>query len=44
VVDAIKKRYAKTVAFVITDPVLGPNDEETVFEAGPCASPRFSST
>ena len=43
-VDAIKKRYAKTVAFVITDPVLGPNDEETVFEAGPCTSPRCDST
>jgi hypothetical protein len=23
VVDAIQKRYAKTVAFLITDPVLG---------------------
>ena len=40
--DAIKRKYAKTIAFVITDPVLGPNDEETVLEAGPYTKFFFS--
>lgn len=32
VMHAIKKKYAKTITFYITDPVLGPNDEENVLE------------
>lgn len=32
VMHAIKKKYAKTITFYVTDPVPGPNDEENVLE------------
>ena len=32
VADALKKKYAKTITFYVADPVLSPEDEETVLE------------
>ena len=32
VADALKKKYAKTIIFYVADPVLSPEDEETVLE------------